>query len=178
MIKRSILINMVLNVQASVIYPPASPKEYSYSLKQYYTATSLERPGFLLDRQVITAYQYWSLAKQSSRGVVASGAGFDKGVPTTALNQITVSNFLDKSDRASLVMDLVTHKCSFTKIEGGSSYTGYDGYTNQWKAAVAGGLSVSQYNDTDWEYDGRKYGPVEDSEYFSCMFRLDSCACR
>jgi hypothetical protein len=117
--------------------------------------------GFLLNDVSISGSQYWSLSQLSQRGFVSSGGGVDKGRPIAALNSLTITNFTDNSTKGSLVVDLVKHKCSYYKNEGGSGYAGYDLYHNTVAQAVAGGLPVTQTNHSSMVCNGQSYGPVE-----------------
>ena len=84
----------------------------------------------------------------------------DKGVATAAINRLTVTNFTDTTDHASLETDLVHHKCNFYVTEGRSGYQGYDFYRNTFAGAAAAGMPVQQENISNWIYDGIEYGPV------------------
>jgi hypothetical protein len=139
--------------------PPTLPKEYAYSLHQSYKATSIAR-GKVLNDEEITATQYWSLSKQSTRGMMtSSGIGISKGAPAAAINELSVTNYTDTA-KGSLVTDLIGRKCTYYGVEGGSAYTGYDYYRNFIAGALAEGIAVLQYNVTDWGFDGKRYGPV------------------
>ena len=46
--------------------------------------------------------QYWSLGALSTRGMVSSGPGLDKGTVNAVISQLTVTNYSDPSARASL----------------------------------------------------------------------------
>lgn len=139
--------------------PPVLPREYSYSLTQSYVATTVSN-NETLNRQLIVGSQYWSLEMLSTRGMVSSGPGIDKGLPTAALNRLTVTNYSDASPQASLETDLVKKTCIYFPVEGGAAYAGYDYYRNFIAGASAAGIPVVQSNESSFVRFGRERGPV------------------
>jgi hypothetical protein len=139
--------------------PPVLPKEYAHSFHEEYKATSLTS-GRVLNHQVLAGTQYWSLGALSTRGMVSSGPGLDKGTVNAVISQLTVTNYSDPSARASLVVDLVNHTCDYYAVEGAASYPGYDYYRRFIAGATAAGIGVVQYNASNWVHDGQRYGPV------------------
>jgi len=69
----------------------------------------------------------------------------DKGLATAAINRLTLTNFTDTTDQASLETDLVHHKCNFYVTEGRSGYQGYDFYRTTFAGAAAAGLSGARF---------------------------------
>ena len=114
----------------------------------------------MINHQKIVGSQYWSLTALSTRGVVSSGFGVDRGVKTSAINRLTVTNYSDPSGRASLVTDLLTRRCEFYPVEGGSAYGGYDYYRNFIQSAAAAGIPVNQTNTSDFVRSGMSFGPA------------------
>ena len=153
-----LLIFSTLVVEAQFL-PPLGPAEYSYSLKQTYLATTVVG-GTVLNDVTSTASQYWSLAALSTRGLVSSGPGIDKGLTGTVVNRLTVTNYTNAAS-GSLVTDLVDRRCDYFGVEGGASYPGPDAYRTIFAASLASPATpTGQYNESNWVHDGVSYGPV------------------
>ena len=60
----------------------------------------------------------------TTAGVIPMTHGYIKGKRTAAINRITVTNFTDTTDKASLETDLVKQECNFYITEGQSGYQG------------------------------------------------------
>ena len=159
-----VLLAVVCSTAQATYLPPRGPAEYSYSLHQKYnavtTAGSSCGAGVVLNDVTVVGTAYNSELYQSQRGVVSSGRGVDKGLNTTAINHITVTNYRNLSAKGSLVTDYVLQTCTYTPVEGGASYKGGDNYRTTITQLIAAGVAVHQYNVTDWVYDGEHFGPV------------------
>ena len=85
----------------------------------------------------------------------------DKGTTTGALNSWTVTNYAEKSENGSLVADLVSHECSYTAVEGGAEYQGYDFYRKYIQSQYSNpDIEVTQLNTTNYVRFDVSYGPA------------------
>ena len=140
--------------------PPTLPKEHMYQFTETYLATRRDN-GAVFSTTKTVGSQYWSFRFQSQRGVISAGPGIDKGTTTAAINSLTVTNYDDRTDKGSLVVDLVTKTCSATKNEGGAAYQGYDFYRTFIAAMYQNpDVVVSQINVTNFVRSGQSYGPA------------------
>ena len=72
-----------------------------------------------------------------------------------------MTNYAEKSENGSLVADLVSHECSYTAVEGGAGYQGYDFYRKYIQSQYSNpDVEVTQLNTTNYVRFDVSYGPA------------------